>query len=87
MLWQSTLISGSEASEERLKSMTPPRILHIATHGYFLPSEDTAATGASGTRAGQQDLQTVVRSPLFRSGLVLAGANSGGQRERLPLGS
>lgn len=58
---QVTVLSGAEASEERLKLEAPgKRVLHLATHGYFL----------------QEECTTVMReSPLLLSGLVLAGAN------------
>ncbi|MFH1891552.1 MAG: CHAT domain-containing tetratricopeptide repeat protein [Candidatus Zixiibacteriota bacterium] len=52
-----------EAIEEILKSMpAAPRVLHLATHGYFC--EDT-----------ELDAITMVENPLLRSGLALAGAN------------
>jgi CHAT domain-containing protein len=54
---------GSHALEEVLKSMTTaPRLLHIATHGYFCKDQDLA-----GGR--------MLENPLLRSGLALAGAN------------
>jgi len=55
----SYLVSG-EAREGALKSLQQaPRVLHIATHGYFCPEADRDA----------------LSNPLLRSGLVLAGAN------------
>ena len=58
------ILAGAEATESALKHVDAPSILHVATHGFFLPS----APGA------------VSRNPLLRSGLALAGANrrSGG---------
>ena len=44
-----------------LKAVNAPRVLHIATHGFFLADED------SGDGA--------LENPLLRSGLALAGAN------------
>jgi len=52
-----------DASEEALKGMaTPPKVLHLATHGYFC--EDVDLTENS-----------MLENPLLRSGLALAGAN------------
>ena len=65
-----TLWQGKSGSEENFKQMgmaTPsPKILHLATHGYFFPDVDTTAT--TGFRASGH--------PLIRSGLILAGANT-----------
>jgi CHAT domain-containing protein/Tfp pilus assembly protein PilF len=35
--WQAEVFTGDEALEENLKDCFKPRILHIATHGYFQP--------------------------------------------------
>lgn len=60
---------GAAAREERLKQARSPRVLHIATHGFFLPPPTDEA------RAGDGPLAAAGRNPLVRSGLVLAGAN------------
>lgn len=52
----------AEASETNVKATQNPRILHIATHGFFLADEEDAQNG-------------VKVSPLFRSGLMMAGAS------------
>jgi CHAT domain-containing protein len=52
---------ADQASEARLRQAKGPRILHIATHGFFLPDDP-----ASGTR----------RQPMLRSGIALAGFNA-----------
>ena len=53
--------SGKDAREEILKVLSdPPRILHLATHGYFC--EDLSGDG-------------IIENPLLRSGLAMAGAN------------
>lgn len=58
---------GSQASEEVFKeTVGGKRIIHIATHGYFLEA------GRSGReKAGM----AVGENPLLRSGVLLAGAN------------
>jgi CHAT domain-containing protein len=62
---------GAEATESTLKGSAAPRILHIATHGFFLGSDQPAATGASRSISSTAK----VTNPLLRSGLALAGAN------------
>jgi CHAT domain-containing protein/Tfp pilus assembly protein PilF len=56
----SVQLIGDQATEAALQDVHGPRLLHVATHGYF----DADAPG----------VQFAV-SPLLRSGLVLAGAN------------
>lgn len=66
------LYLGAEASEEHIKALSSPTILHIATHGFFLPdeaSEEDKTLGFSTTQTRQ--------NPLLRSGLLLAGAAAG----------
>ncbi|HKO61847.1 MAG TPA: tetratricopeptide repeat protein [Pyrinomonadaceae bacterium] len=76
--------TGEEASKTNLTKATAPAILHIATHGFFLPDqEQTPKLAPSMTR--QLGLDGVYRNsrverrlanPLLRSGLALAGANN-----------
>lgn len=54
------------ASEDVVKKVNGPMILHLATHGYFLEDEAPAANTTS----------TYVPNPLLRSGLILAGAEN-----------
>jgi CHAT domain-containing protein len=68
-----TLLTGVAATEESFKGIgtfgaTSPRVLHIATHGYFFP--DPAKT----TKAGEPVFKVSER-PMLRSGLILAGGN------------
>ncbi len=59
------VLVGNDATKAAVERVDAPEILHIATHGFFLESND-----ARGVRA----------NPLLRSGLALRGANltSGG---------
>jgi CHAT domain-containing protein/Tfp pilus assembly protein PilF len=74
------------ALEARLKSYTSPRILHLATHGFFLDDQDWLKV-IFGTRAfdpattsvhtnSRQPVEATVESPLLRSCIALAGANT-----------
>jgi CHAT domain-containing protein len=75
---EATLLTGRSATKATLQQLEAPRMLHIASHGFFL--EDTARDGkdgnesaVNGTRAMSASLE--VENPLLRSGLALAGAN------------
>jgi CHAT domain-containing protein/Tfp pilus assembly protein PilF len=60
----SALFTGGKATKITLQRVEAPRMLHIASHGYFLQdARDGAAPGVG------------VENPLLRSGLALAGAN------------
>ncbi|HZY79649.1 MAG TPA: CHAT domain-containing protein [Cyclobacteriaceae bacterium] len=65
---------SADASEEKIKSMDAPRLLHIATHGFFLDD-------ISGDDEGERSVtgisnSTLAENPLLRSGLLLAGAGN-----------
>ncbi len=59
---------GEDASEDRLKAEAPgSRVVHIATHGYFLEGD---------CRSGDDpDAYEIRENPLLRSGLFFSGAN------------
>ena len=65
--------------EAQLKATRAPRLLHIATHGFFLPALLSVPAGA-GTESGHAALRRLsgphLDNPLWRSGLALAGANT-----------
>jgi len=74
------LLTGSGATESAVKrSLAGRRIVHLATHGFFLGAD--CDTGPANTRAvggivGAPGRATVaVDNPLLLSGLALAGAN------------
>jgi MYXO-CTERM domain-containing protein len=78
------------ATETALKQASGPKILHIATHGFFLDDHGKAAKGIRGLEleVPSQALPTIktvpfeddgprveILNPMFLSGLALAGAN------------
>ena len=66
--YNSKVLTEKFASEKVLKeSIKNPGILHISTHGYFMPDNDTKNKKAFG-----EDIEKVVVNPLLRSGLILA---------------
>jgi CHAT domain-containing protein len=73
LLGGSTVISGPAATVAVVLAQKAPRILHIATHGFFLADPPPASGGA---KAGAAAASSPARQdPLQRSGLVFAGAN------------
>ncbi len=67
LLPDSRVLTGKDATEGALKQVVAPRILHLATHGFFLPNEPLEQ---------QVNAKSFHENPLLRSGLVLAGANN-----------
>ena len=64
-----------EALKRRVRNCKGPRILHLATHGFFLPDPKQELRSELGiSRGGTERFE----NPLLRSGLVLAGANTWG---------
>lgn len=71
--------SGAEATETAFKrNASGHRVLHLATHGFFLGDACGSALGEdSSTSGGAEAVASVTReNPLLLSGLVLAGANN-----------
>ena len=70
------LLTQAKATEAKLKQLHGPRILHIATHGFFLNDKEMSAAMPKAV-GFSQDLPPLLlgENPLLRSGLALAGAN------------
>jgi len=80
LLPQATVLTQAQATKLALQEVRSPRLLHIATHGFFL--RDAAATAASARSirlpresGGMEQSSGPLIDPLIRSGLALAGAN------------
>jgi len=78
-----TIQKGFAATEEAFKTIgsngsgvkkPSPRILHIATHGYFFPDPKTADGGRKAAE-GSEPVFKMSDHPMIRSGLLLAGSN------------
>ena len=75
------LRTGDNATEQVLFQAESPRILHIATHGFFLSDQDLPTL--KDDRGIVSPIQNPapagkhlkIKNPLIRSGLALAGAN------------
>jgi CHAT domain-containing protein len=69
------VLTGAAATESALRSLRNPRVLHLATHGFFLPDDDRPHVVALGGALRDP----LYRDPMLRCGLALAGANGRGQ--------
>jgi len=67
------LYSGHLATEDNLKKVLSPDILHIATHGYFLKNDDASKTKLSISELFNDNY---AGDPFLKSGLLFAGAQN-----------
>jgi CHAT domain-containing protein/tetratricopeptide (TPR) repeat protein len=90
LLPSSTLQLGADATEAAIKERKGPRLLHIATHGFFLedeglPTPDLSVRGSHATDLlsplPRRTADSGIENPLLRSGLVLAGAKTPGRQD------
>jgi CHAT domain-containing protein len=74
------LLTGEAATKAALKQTVAPRILHVATHGFFLQTPRMVADGNGRAATPTRGVEAAAESddPLLRSGLALAGANRRG---------
>ncbi|MFH1049987.1 MAG: CHAT domain-containing tetratricopeptide repeat protein [bacterium] len=68
--WQLQESLREKASEGAVKKIKNPKILHIATHGFFLKDIDESPD----SKTFGVDKQSAIENPLLRSGLLFAGA-------------
>ena len=79
LLRPQTLV-GDAATEKALKAIARPRVLHVATHGFFVGDGGDVGSGTRGVTTVRLETKAAHASPttpLLRSGLALAGANEG----------
>ena len=70
------ILIGKQATESAVRSTHSPRILHIATHGFFLPDAPADQLAPDPLGRGQRPIfRGGAEGSLARSGLALAGAN------------
>ncbi|XYI00859.1 CHAT domain-containing protein [Sorangium sp. So ce1128] len=80
------LLLGPAATETAVKSLHGPRLLHVVTHGFYVPGEDPpdaspppfSLEARRSARAGWGGSFLPPENPLLRAGLALAGANRRG---------
>jgi CHAT domain-containing protein len=81
-----TLRLGAEAREAELKVVQSPRVLHLATHGFFFSDQEFKETNLIDLILALAQLgpprgrtQNDWENPLTRCGIALCGANHAGQ--------
>jgi CHAT domain-containing protein/Flp pilus assembly protein TadD len=80
---QIKLKKGYDATEESFKNIgannnPSPRILHIATHGYFFPDPKESHQSSVNSRQ-EETVFKISEHPMLRSGLIMAGGNAAWQ--------
>jgi len=75
------VVTGDKATEFAVISTRRPKVMHLATHGFFLKDQPKLAyTEARGlsiqSKKGTEMLPKGYENPLIRSGLIFAGANN-----------
>jgi CHAT domain-containing protein len=75
LLPQATVLTQAQATENALKQVKKPNILHIATHGFFLESTNNKNENQRNNKnEGERNSPLQIDdNPLLRSGLVFAG--------------
>jgi CHAT domain-containing protein len=74
--WQVQAMLGSNATEAELRKINSPRILHLATHGFFLPEIDLGPEPDGLPRTAADIPRGKLVNPMHRSGLAVAGAQT-----------
>ncbi|MDD5262349.1 MAG: CHAT domain-containing protein [Methylacidiphilales bacterium] len=65
---------GKQATESNLSALHSPLVLHMATHGLFLPEPGSPVVSSVPDRSGNPKPSIVLADPMQRSMLLLAGA-------------
>jgi len=72
--WKTQLFTDGDATEEIVKTVNSPEILHISTHGFFTGLKPDIENPQN-IRISDNDFATTM-NPLFCSGLYFAGAQN-----------
>jgi Flp pilus assembly protein TadD len=67
--WATSKKMEKSATEMAIKSVQNPEIIHIATHGFFMPKEEIKQDALA-----DQNEAKLGENPLLRTGLLMAGA-------------
>jgi CHAT domain-containing protein len=77
-----TPLTGAQASDTAIRSAHAPRVLHIASDGFFLPDQNPRSTLRWGSILNVQSglRPQILEGPLLRTGLAFAGVNNRGSK-------
>lgn len=67
LLPDAAVLLGANAAEPLIKQVRAPRILHISTHGFYLPNE------LQRSLTGETAITQTITNPMLRSALALSG--------------
>ena len=76
--WKTTLLVDDKATKVHLKSLlsaSAPDLIHISTHGFYLPPENEKTKYTATESIDKQNPYRFMDNPLLRSGLAFTGAN------------
>jgi CHAT domain-containing protein/Tfp pilus assembly protein PilF len=71
--WKIAVYTGDEALKTVVEQTSSPRVIHLATHGFFLPDQQIKPQ-QSGAASGQTQ-PSALDDPMLRSGLYFAAAD------------
>ncbi|EGV43639.1 CHAT domain-containing protein [Bizionia argentinensis JUB59] len=80
--WDTELYRLDTATEDNLKKVASPKVLHIATHGYFIGDESLTSSDDKLFGISSNYVQD---NSLLKSGLLLAGAQNTIDGHTIPL--
>ena len=72
--WKTNVYTGDVALKRVVEQIGSPRLVHLATHGFFLPDQQVKATDLEARQFGEKE-ETGLEDPMLRSGLYFAGAD------------
>ncbi|MDB5274212.1 MAG: hypothetical protein JWO58_2579 [Chitinophagaceae bacterium] len=65
--WHTTLVVNRELTEELIKNVQSPKVLHISTHGFYLEKVNTP---------DEEIIEDEIDNPLLRSGLLFSNGGA-----------
>jgi tetratricopeptide (TPR) repeat protein len=68
--WKTDVYTGDRAQKRVVEQARSPRVLHLATHGFFLPDQHIK----NGRLGSGENKPAELEDPMLRSGLYFAGA-------------
>ena len=72
--WKVRVYTGDQALKSAIEGERGARVVHLATHGFFLADQQARASDLETRQFGQKQ-ETGLEDPMLRSGLYFAGAD------------